>query len=173
MALKITLGVVAFVVLSAVVSFAAAYWYGSSLPEERVVSRTLFVNANPIDVYNLAVDIEGQSSWRKDVLGITVGSDKRSWVEHTKQGDVEFEITDVDAPHGFGLSLRGRGFHGKWAGTFTASGSGTEVSLTEAISVKNPFFRLLSKMMKFSEKFMDAYAHELKTEAERRHAEQG
>lgn len=164
---------IAFVVLSAVVSVATAYFYGSSLPEERVVSRTIFINANPIDVYNLAVDIEGQSSWRKDVLGITVGSDDRSWVEHTEQGDVKLEITDVDAPHGFSLSLQGRGFHGRWSGTFTASGSGTEVSLTEAISVKNPFFRLLSKVMKFTEKFMDAYAHELKTEAERRHAEQG
>ncbi|MCY4034106.1 MAG: SRPBCC family protein [Hyphomicrobiales bacterium] len=168
MVLKIILGVIAFVALSV----AAVYLYGYLLPEERIISRTIFVNADPITVYNLAVDIEGQTSWRKDVLDVTVGSDEKSWVEHTKQGDVKLEITDVDAPRSFSLSLQGQGFHGEWAGTFDHSGSGTEVSLTETINIENPFFRFLSKVMKYTEKFMDAYAHELKTEAERRHANQ-
>ena len=164
MILEIILAVAVFISLSAVV----AYLYGSSLPEERSISRSIFVNASPETVYDLAVDAKGQSSWRQDVSNITMSPDNKSWVEHTKQGDIKFEITDANPPHTFSLDLQGRIFRGKWIGNFISSNSGTEVSLTETITIKNPFFRLLSKVMKFTEKFMDTYARELKTEAEKR-----
>lgn len=164
MTLKIILVVAAFVSLSAVV----AYLYGSSLLAEHSISRSIFVNADPKTVYDLAMDAKGQSSWRQDVSDITMSPDNKGWVEHTKQGDIKFEIIDANPPHTFSLSIQGPSFHGKWVGNFTPGNSGTEVSLTETITIKNPFFRLLSKMMKFTEKFMDTYARELKTEAEKR-----
>ena len=36
------------------------------------------------------------------------------------------------------------------------------------MSEQNPFFRVISNLMKFTEKFMDRYIHDLKIEAERR-----
>ena len=97
-----------------------------------------------------------------------MGPDNKSWVEHAKQENIKFEITDANSPHTFNIRLQSQGFHGKWVGNFVSSNSGTEVSLTETITIKKPFFRLLSNVMKFTEKFMDTYARELKTEAEKR-----
>lgn len=166
--LAVTLTIAALYSLGLIV--VAAWFYGSLLPRERSVSRSVQVNAAPELVYDLAIDAQGQASWRSDVSDISMGEGGKGWVEHTRHGDVSFEIVDEDRPHAFSLRYAGeRGFKGNWTGSFTAGASGTEVTLTETVTVEPPFPRLLSHVMKFTERFMDRYIRELKAEAERRH----
>lgn len=164
MLVKVVLGVIVLIVLLAMLG----YLYGSSLPEEQSVSRSILIDALPETIYDLAIDAKGQSAWRRDISNITMKEDHQSWVEHKQQGDIEFVLTHQDRPQTFTLDFQGQGFQGKWTGSFVTINSGTEVSLTETVRIKNPFFRLLSKWMRFTEKFMDTYMDDLKIEAEKR-----
>jgi hypothetical protein len=163
--LKVVLGVA----LLFIVLVGAIYLYGASLPREHAYSRVAVVKASPEILYDLAIDAQSQSSWRRDVPKITMHAGQKSWIEHTNQGDVSFDITTEERPHTFSLKFQGQGFEGTWKGAFVAVDSGTEVSLREVIAIQNPFFRVLSKVMKFTETFMDRYIHDLKTEAEKRY----
>ena len=144
------------------------YSYGLLLPEKRSISKDITINASPEIIYDLAIDAKTQNLWRRDVLKITMGSDSKKWVEHTKQGDISFEITKENRPHGFNLKFKAQSFHGKWQGKFVPVNLGSKVSLVETASINSPFLRVLSKVMKFSERFMDSYIYDLKTEAEKR-----
>ncbi|HFB2048792.1 MAG: SRPBCC family protein [Hyphomicrobiaceae bacterium] len=164
MIVKVILGIL----LVLIVLVAAIYFYGTSLPHEKSHSRVVLINAAPETLYDIAINAEAQSSWRKDVSKITMRPDQKSWIEHTNQGDIFFTILEENRPNSFSLEFKGQGFEGTWKGEFVASGNGTEVSLVENISIQNPFFRSLSNLMKFTEKFMDRYIHDLEIEAERR-----
>ena len=142
--------------------------YGISLPLEHRYTRVFTIKASPELIYDLAIDAESQDSWRQDISKITMHPGKQNWIEHTKQGDISFKIIEEKRPSTFSLEFRGQGLEGTWEGEFTPGTIGTKVSLVENISVHNPFFRALSKLTKFTEKFMDRYMHDLKVESERR-----
>ena len=162
-----TLKIISGVVLLVIVLTGTIYGYGSSLPQKNSFTQTVFINASPDVIYGLAIDAQSQDSWRQDVIDVTMNPGGKTWTEHTDHGDILFEITQEDRPHTFGLKFRGKGFEGAWKGNFTAVGTGTEVSLVETTSIENPFFRVLSKIMKFNEKLMTLYVRDLTAESER------
>ena len=167
MLLKIGWGVLCLVMLS----MGVIYGYGTTLPKEQVFERTFTVNASPSLVYSIAVDAGSQSAWRQSVQKITMMSDGKSWIEHTSQGDIAFEITDENYPNSFKLKLKGEGFEGRWMGSFTAVSiedkPSTEVAMVEHIIIESIFMRALANIMQFSEKIMLQYEQDLKTEVER------
>jgi hypothetical protein len=160
--------IVLWALLVCVIFIGVVYWYGTSLPSEKSYARKIIINASIETVYDLAIDAKSQNSWRQDVAKITINPDRKSWVEHTKQGDISFEIVQEDRPNSFSLAFKGNGFEGTWRGEFTSIDGQAEVKLVENISIENSFFKVLSKVMKFTEKFMDRYIYDLKTEAEKR-----
>ncbi len=157
-----------FSMLGAVISlFLILYMYSFYLLDTRTITRAEFINARAEKIYDLAIDAKNQPLWRPDVSSVTMNPDGKSWVEHTQQGNINFRFTAENRPSTFSLSHEGPGFKGEWTGRFTSHGSGTEVVLTESITIKNPGLKILSRLFKFTEHFMDNYIKNLKTMAEK------
>jgi hypothetical protein len=141
----------------------AIFVYGLALPQTRSVVRTVQLDADLRQVYDLVRNVQGQESWRKDIVKITLKEDGKRWLEHTKQGDILFHITEENPPYFLKLKFESaQKFHGEWVGKFSETPSGTEFAFSETITIQNPFFRGLSRIMGFTEKFMDDYVRDLK-----------
>lgn len=141
--------------------------YGFYLPETRTVTCSAFINARTEKVYDIAISAKSQTLWRRDVLAVTMGSDGRSWIEHTQKGDIHFVLTNQNRPLSFSLSHEGPGFRGEWTGKFMPKGSGMELWISEVITIKNPVLKILSRVFKLTENFVADYMRNLKAAAEK------
>ncbi len=142
---------------------------GYSLPETASVTRSRIVAAPPERVFALVTDVAGQPAWRQDVGSVELSNDGKSWTEKTQDGaTISFRETAREAPTRFAVSFTSdRGFSGEWDGRFGASGAGTQVSMTERVTIPNPVFRLMARVLRITERFMDDYLDALARAAEK------
>ena len=100
------------ILLVFIVFFAAIYFYGTSLIHEKSHSRVFIINDAPEILYDITINAEAQSSWRKDASKITMRPDQKSWIEHTNQGDIFFNILEEDRPNSFSIEFKAQVFEG-------------------------------------------------------------
>lgn len=132
---------------------------GYSLPETVSVTRSRMIAAPPERVFALVTDVAGQTAWRRDVRSVELGSDGKSWTEKTRDGaTIRFQETVREVPGRFAVSFTSdRGFGGAWDGRFEADGAGTRITMTERVTIPNPVFRLMARVLRITERFMDDY----------------
>lgn len=142
MALIVTAAVLA--VLAAAVVIA-----GLLLPRTSEARRSVLLPVPPDQTFAKVADTAGQASWRSDIGSIDMAPDGMRWVENTKDGDrITFRLEESVPNERFAISyVSARGFSGEWTGRFAAEGTGTKLDVTERVTIPNPVFRLIGRII--------------------------
>ena len=124
---------------------------GSFLPRNHTARVTRDLPATPDRVWALVSDFAGTPRWRKDVTAITVepstGGPMR-FTEKSKQGAIPFEVLSQEPPRRQVVRIvdEKQPFGGTWTWNLEPSAAGTRLTITEDGFIKNPMFRVLSKL---------------------------
>lgn len=146
----------------------AVWGIGMLLPSQVTASRSAELNASPARVFQTVTDIEKQAEWRQDIKSVKIHPSGQSWTEETTAGTViDFEVRHKEPNTRFEIEFVSKqGFSGSWVGVFTSSSNGTIVQITETIEIQNPIFRVMSRILGFTDKFIDTYLTQLKEAVE-------
>lgn len=151
-----------YAVIGAAGLVALAFGIGAFLPAQKISTHQFTIKAAPDRVYDHMLAVADQPNWRKDVTDVTRLSETR-WVEHATHGDITFELVQMERPNSYVMNFESaQGFSGQARGALRAVGDATEVTLTEDVTIANPFFRLLGRVMNFTEKFQKQYEADLR-----------
>lgn len=144
--MKMTLIVIAAVV---VVLVAAVVIAGLLLPRTAEASRSVLLPVPLDQAFAKVTDTAGQANWRSDIGSIDLAPDGKSWVENTRDGDrIAFRLEDSVPNERYVISyVSARGFSGVWTGRFTAEGTGTRLEVTERVTIPNPVFRVIGRLV--------------------------
>jgi len=99
----------------------------------------------PEKVWRVVTDNAG-CNWRSDLSKIEASADGVRFIEYTKAGFVtHFVITALEPYTRYTFSLENDNLRGNWTGLFReAPGGGTEMELTEEITLKKPWLHLFA-----------------------------
>ncbi|HXF96890.1 MAG TPA: SRPBCC family protein [Gemmatimonadales bacterium] len=150
---------------------------GSFLPRDHVARMTISLAAPPERVWALVSDFAGAPRWRSDLQRVELqpgpGGAQR-FVETTRQGTVTFEVVSQEPPRRQVVRVvdEGQPFGGTWTWEIQPEGSGARLTITEAGFVKNPIFRVMSRLFfpptAALDRYLRALARELGENAEPR-----
>lgn len=83
-------------------------------------------------------------AWRSDLSKIEIIDEKR-FDEYTKDGFVtHFYITEKEPYHIYRFNMENQNISGHWIGIFERCDSGTQITFTEEVQVKNPIMNLFA-----------------------------
>lgn len=81
-------------------------------------------------------------AWRSDLSKIEI-IDEKHFDEYTKSGFVtNFCITEREPYHIYRFDMVNQNMSGQWTGIFESCKSGTQITFTEEVQVKNPIMNL-------------------------------
>lgn len=142
MALIVIAGILAALAAAVVIA-------GLLLPRTSEASRSVLLPVPPEQAFAKVADTAGQASWRSDIGSIDMAPDGKSWVENTRDGDrISFRLEESVPNDRFSISyVSARGFSGEWTGRFAAEGTGTRLDVTERVTIPNPVFRLIGRII--------------------------
>jgi uncharacterized protein YndB with AHSA1/START domain len=139
---------------------------GSLLPRDHVARMSRELKSPPERVWALVSDVAGSARWRKDVTDVTVqpaaGGPLR-FTEKSKQGTIPFEMVSQEPPRRQVVKIVDdqQPFGGTWTWELTPWGQGTRLTITEAGFIKNPIFRVMSKLFFSPTATMEKYLGDL------------
>ncbi|HWB73658.1 MAG TPA: SRPBCC family protein [Nannocystaceae bacterium] len=128
---------------------ALAAGIGAMLDPDHSASRRAIIPRPPAEAWARITDFANVPSWRSDLSRIDLEpGTPTTFVEHTDQGKVRMQVEErVDAQR---MVVRiadpSLPFSGSWTFELAARDGGTELVITERGSIRNPIFRLLSKL---------------------------
>jgi hypothetical protein len=136
---------------------------GFCLPREFVATRTTIISAPSDHVFGVVTDPISQPIWRSDLIEVRDDGEGQ-WTEIPKRGDpIRFAEIRREVPYLYEIEFSSQqGFAGKWVGTFESVSRGTRVTFTETIVVSNPIFRVIARLFRLPDKFMDDYLASLR-----------
>jgi uncharacterized protein YndB with AHSA1/START domain len=150
---------------------------GSLLPRDHVAQVSLEVTAPQDRVWALVSDVGGTARWRPDISEVQMRpavSGRVRFVEQTGGRPMPFEIVSQEPPARQVTRVVDDGlpFGGTWTWELAPAGGGTRLTITEAGFIRNPIFRLMSRLFfpptGTMEKYLRALAAELGDSAEPR-----
>jgi uncharacterized protein YndB with AHSA1/START domain len=142
---------------------------GSLLPRDHVATVAIELRAAPERVWALVSDFTGAARWRKDISKVELlpssGGPVR-FVEHGKQGKTPFQVVSQEPPRRQVVKVvdEGQPFGGTWTWELAPAAGGTRLSITEAGFVKNPIFRVMSKLFFSPSATLETYLKALAAE---------
>lgn len=157
-ALAVVVGVVVLAVL-----------IGLVLPKGHVASRTVRLKAGPEAVWALMIDFAGTPRWNRAVTKVERVGDRNGhevWNETRRDGwGMPLETVEAVAHEKLVRRIADPKlpFGGTWMYEIRPADGGSAVTITERGEVKNPIFRLMSRMMD-RRATMDAYLRALAKE---------
>lgn len=130
----------------------------------RTSTITAQFRSDPKTVWDIMTD-NHDYAWRSDLSKIEVHEDGKKFIEYTKSGiPTCFTITEKQPYKLYAFDMENSNFTGHWTGKFNArTDGGTEVTLTETLSIKNPVVELLSHIFMNLKKIQRTYVRDLKT----------
>jgi len=124
---------------------------GLTLPKSHRASRTRTFPAPPEAVFAVVSDFIKYPEWRRDVRAMVVdGQGGVGTVVHEdgSNGSIPFRVEVFEPPSRLVMRIADPElpFGGTWTYELRASGTGTELTLTEDGEVSNPIFRVMQKL---------------------------
>ncbi|HET7038553.1 MAG TPA: SRPBCC domain-containing protein [Gemmatimonadales bacterium] len=147
-----------------------ALWVGGSLlPRDHLSQTALELRADRERVWALISDVGGTGRWRPEVRKIEMQpavAGRVRFVETTGQGDTPFEVVSQEPPARQVIRVVDDGlpFGGTWTWELTPTGAGTRVTISEAGFIRNPVFRVASRVFFPPTKMMQGYLRALARE---------
>jgi uncharacterized protein YndB with AHSA1/START domain len=141
---------------------------GLVLPSDHVARMSMDLRATPDQVWELVSDVAGTARWRPEVEGVDVvetTEDGRAarFIERSSYGETPFTVVSRTATSQQVVRVEDDGlpFGGTWTWELAPSGSGTRLTITEDGFVRNPIFRVMSRLFFPPTATMDAYLRAL------------
>ena len=139
-----------WIVLAVLVgTVALAAGVGALLDPDHVASRRATIPRPPAEVWARITDFASFTSWRSDLSRIDLEPGTPiTFVEHTGQGKVRMQVESLAPERSMVVRIADPSlpFAGSWTFELAAKGEGTELTITERGTVKNPLFRLMAKL---------------------------
>lgn len=139
---------------------------GSRLPRDHVAQVAIELRAPPDRVWALIADVGGTARWRPEVRGIEMQAavaGRTRFVETARQGTTPFEVVSQEPPVRQVIRVVDDGlpFGGTWTWDLAPLDSGTRLTITEAGFIRNPVFRVMSRLFFPPTATMEAYLRAL------------
>lgn len=137
------------VVVILLVAAGAVILTGFLLPPDHRASTRATITAPRDDVWRTLLDVRAFPEWREDVEAVEILSADQgrfAWRERGAQGPITYEHVEVHAPERLVSRLTDESlpFGGTWTYELGEVPAGTEVTIIEHGTVRNPLFRFLS-----------------------------
>ncbi|MCZ8341506.1 MAG: SRPBCC family protein [Leptospira sp.] len=133
-------------------------------PEKRVVKKEARFSTSLEQVWNQIRNIQGQTSWRKDLETIEmISQSPEVWVEISKQGiTTKFQTIEIKEPNYWKMKvLEPEYLDAEWIGILEKDGNGTKVVFQESVRVSSIFYRVVSYLFFDVNQVMEVYLKDL------------
>jgi uncharacterized protein YndB with AHSA1/START domain len=154
------------VILILAVLAGAAYLYALSIPAHQVHTRTIVLKQSPDAIFTLLTDLPNFPKWNRNMVKIEMlpPIDGKEATRQTFKGNMAMTIiTSESAPPSRlvrSMGDIGGPFEGSWTYEITRNADGAQVAVTEQSRMKQPFFRLMSRL--FGEtKYIDEHLEDM------------
>ena len=153
-------------ILILVVLAGAVYLYARSIPAHQTHTRTTTLKQTPDAVFALLTDLPNFPKWNRNMVKIEMlpPIDGKEATRQTFKGNMEMTIITTESlpPKHLVRSMGDIGgpFEGSWIYDISPTSNGSEIILTEQATMKNPFFRLMTKIFGPT-KYMDEHLEDM------------
>ncbi len=144
----------------------ATFLIGYALPARTTISRSIDLQETPEAVFAVLADVRRMAEWNRNTEKVEmlppVGG-KEATKQSFKGGMVMTIITVESAPpHHLVRTLGDTGgpFVGSWTYEISPAGAGSKVALTEVAELKNPLYRVMTRIFGQA-KYMDEHLEDL------------
>jgi uncharacterized protein YndB with AHSA1/START domain len=142
---------------------------GLMLPRDHLAQMSIRLTASPERVWSLVADFSGTARWRPEVTAVEMepSADGRvRFVEVSRHGRTPFEVIAQEAPDKQVVRVVDAGlpYGGTWTWALMPTNPGTRVTISEAGFIRNPLFRVMSRLFFPPTATMDRYLHALAKE---------
>jgi uncharacterized protein YndB with AHSA1/START domain len=154
------------IILILIVVAVAAYLYALSIPVHRTHKRTTTLKQTPEAVFALLTDLPNFPQWNHDMLKIEMlpPVDGKEATRQTFKGNMQMTIiTSESTPPKHLVRSMGDNsgpFEGSWTYDISPTEDGSEIVLTEQMTMNSAFFRLMTKLFGQT-KYMDKHLKDM------------
>jgi uncharacterized protein YndB with AHSA1/START domain len=157
---------VALVAAALVTSIGFVAAIGTRLPKGHLARCRVRLSATPEQVFGTITDFKNMPTWRKDLKQVELlepQNGKIGFVETSRHGRIRYEVDEHQAPSRLVTRIADETlpFGGTWTYELTATGAGTQLTVTEQGEVRNPIFRFLSHYVFSQTATMEGYLRSL------------
>ena len=142
---------------------------GLMLPRDHLARMAIDLRADTARVWALVSDVAGTARWRTDVKSVEVQppvQGRARFIEVGRQGRTPFEVVSMQPPTQLVVRVVDDGlpYGGTWTYELASSGDGTRLTIAEAGFIRNPVFRVMSRIAFPPTATMEAYLRALAKE---------
>ena len=155
------------IILILIVVAVAGYLYALSIPAHQTHTRATTLKQTPEAVFALLTDLPNFPQWNQDMVKIEMlpPVDGKEATRQTFKGNMQMTIiTSESAPPKHLVRSMGDNsgpFEGSWTYDISPTADGSEIVLTEQMTMNSAFFRLMAKLFgptKYMDKHLEAMA---------------
>jgi uncharacterized protein YndB with AHSA1/START domain len=150
------------IILVLIVVAVAAYLYALSIPAHQTHTRTTTLKQTPEVVFALLTDLPNFPTWNRNMVKIEMlpPVDGKEATRQTFKGNMQMTIiTSESTPPKHLVRSMGDNsgpFEGSWTYDISPIADGSQIILTEQMTMNNAFFRLMAKLFGQT-KYMDEH----------------
>ena len=150
------------IILILLVLGGAAYLYALSIPAHQIHARTITLKQSPGAIFTLLTDLPNFPKWNREMVKIEMlpPIDGKEATRQTFKGNMAMTIITSEStpPSRLVRSMGDIGgpFEGSWTYEISPTAEGSQVVLTEQMTMKNAFYRLMARLFGQT-KYMDEH----------------
>jgi uncharacterized protein YndB with AHSA1/START domain len=154
------------IILVLIVLAGAAYLYALSIPAHQTHTRTTTLKQTPDAVFALLTDLPNFPKWSRNMVKIEMlpPIDGKEATHQTFKGNMQMTIITSESmpPKHLVRSMGDIGgpFEGSWTYEITPTADGSQIVLTEQMTMSNAFFRFMAKLFGPT-KYMDEHLEDI------------
>lgn len=142
---------------------------GMMLPRDHLARMSITLRTDPARVWALVSDVGATARWRPEITAVEprpAVDGRERFVEVDRHGRTPFEVVTREPPRRQIVRVvdEGMPFGGTWTYDLAPSGTGTSLTISEAGFIRNPIFRVMSRIAFPPTATMDAYLRALAIE---------
>ena len=150
------------IILILIVVAVAAYLYALSIPAHQTHTRTTTLKQTPEAIFALLTDLPSFPKWNRNMVKIEMLTpiDGKEATRQTFKGNMQMTIITSESlpPKHLVRSMGDNSgpFEGSWTYDISPTAEGSQIVLTEQMTMNNAFFRLMAKLFGQT-KYMDEH----------------
>jgi hypothetical protein len=154
------------IILVLLVLAGAAYLYALSIPAHQTHTRTTTLKQAPDAIFGLLTDLPNFPKWSRNMVKIEMLPliDGKEATRQTFKGNMQMTIITSEStpPKHLVRSMGDIGgpFEGSWTYEISPTADGSQIVLTEQMTMESAFFRLMAKLFGPT-KYMDEHLEDM------------